>query len=167
MGGALTFPEPGVLRLEWGESLSAATWTGAPVTVPFEVELEARRIDGTDFFCGLTFPARPGGECLTWIVGGWGGSLVGISSLDGLDASGNETKVHRTFEGKRWYRLRLRREPARLEAWIDGERVIALETAGRTLSLRPGPIGVCAPFGLATWQSTGEFKGLRWRPLTR
>jgi hypothetical protein len=41
--------------------------------------------------------------------------------------------------------------------------VIDLDTTGLALSLRPGPIAVCAPFGLATWQSSGEFKALQWR----
>lgn len=165
MGGELTHPEPGTLHLQWGESLSAAKWTGAPLTPPFEIELEARRIDGTDFFCGLTFPARASGECLTWIVGGWGGSLVGISSIDGKDASENETTRHQAFEKARWYRLRLRREGEQLQTWIDGEKVIDLDSTGKKLSLRPGPIGSCAPFGLGTWQTTGEFRGLRWRSL--
>lgn len=165
MGGELSTPEPGVLRLQWGESLSAMKWTGAPVLPPFEIELEARRIDGTDFFCGLTFPARSSGESVTWIVGGWGGSLVGISSIDDKDASDNETTFHRAFEKERWYRLRLRREGERIDAWIDGEQVTRIDTSGRKLSLRPGPIDCCSPFGLATWQTTGEFRQLRWRKL--
>lgn len=165
MGGELSTPETGVLRLQWGESLSAMKWTGAPVTPPFEIELEARRIDGTDFFCGLTFPARSSGESVTWIVGGWGGSLVGISSIDDKDASDNETTFHRAFEKERWYRLRLRREGERIDAWIDGEQVTRIDTRGRKLSLRPGPIDCCGPFGLATWQTTGEFRQLRWRKL--
>ena len=165
MGGEFTRPEPGILRIQWGEALSAIRWSGEPITLPFEVEWEARRIDGSDFFSGLTFPARESGECLTWVVGGWGGALVGISSIDGKDASENETTRHRVFEKGRWYRLRLRREGEGLDAWIDGEPVISLDTTGRTLGLRPGPVDCCVPFGLATWQTTGEFKGLRWRGL--
>ncbi len=165
MGGELTRPAEGILRLGWGESLSAMKWTGTPPAVPFEIELEARRIDGTDFFCGLTFPARASGECLTWIVGGWGGSLVGLSSIDGRDAAENETGSHRAFAKERWYHLRLKRQGESGEAWIDGEQVIRIDTRDRELSLRPGPIAVCAPFGLATWQTTAEFRNLRWRGL--
>ncbi|MCW1885837.1 DUF1080 domain-containing protein [Luteolibacter flavescens] len=165
MGGPLSTPEPGTLRLQWGESLSATKWTGPPVTPPFEMELEARRIDGSDFFCGITFPSRESGECLTWIVGGWGGSLVGLSSIDDKDAAENETAHHRTFEKERWYRLRLKCTADRIETWVDGERVIDFAPPGRKLSLRPGPIDQCAPFGLATWQTTGEFRAPRWRPL--
>ena len=61
--------------------------------------------------------------------------------------------------------MRLRREGERLDAWIDGEQVMGLDTTGRALGLRPGPVDCCVPFGLATWQTTGEFKGLRWRDL--
>lgn len=165
MGGSLSHPEQTLLRLGWSESLSAAKWTGTPIEPPFELELEARRIDGTDFFCGITFPARESSECLTWVVGGWGGSLVGLSSIDGKDASSNETTTHRVFVKERWYQLRLKCTTERIEAWIDGERVIDFPTAGKSLGLRPGPIDQCTPFGLATWQTTGEFKSLRWRPL--
>jgi hypothetical protein len=161
MGGELTRPEPGVLRLQWGESLSAAKWTGEALRLDFDIELEARRLDGTDFFCGLTFPARPSGECLTWIVGGWGGSLVGISSIDDRDASANETTRHMAFEKDRWYCLRLARIGERIKAFIDNTLVVNLDTTGKKLSLRPGPIDICAPFGLATWQSTAEFRSLR------
>ncbi len=163
MGGTWTQPEPGVFRLGFGESLSAVKWTGPAPTLPFEVEWQARRVDGTDFFSALTFPARPSGECLTWVVGGWGGGLVGISSLDDRDASENETARPMSFEKGRWYALKLRRAGEKLEAWIDGSLVVDLDTTGRKLSLRPGPISACAPFGLGTWQSTGEFKHLRWR----
>ncbi|MEK7953971.1 family 16 glycoside hydrolase [Luteolibacter soli] len=164
-GGELSFPSPGQLRLQSSESLSATKWTGPPVKPPFEIEFEARRLDGTDFFCGLTFPARAGGECLTWIVGGWGGNAVGLSSIDGKDASENETTFRRSFEKERWYRLRLKCSAGRIEAWIDDEQVIDFQTTGRKLGLRPGPIDQCAPFGLATWQTSGEFRSLRWRPF--
>lgn len=155
----------GVLRLGKCEDLTGVRWTGPPPVVPFEVELEARRVEGTDIFCGLTVPARGKDECVTLVVGGWGGQLVGISSIDGYDASENETSSQREFENGRWYRIRLRAEASRLQAWIDDEPVVDFETEGRRLSLRFGPIEGCAPFGLATWQTTGELRGVRWRPL--
>lgn len=48
-------------------------------------------MSSSEFFCGLTVPVRTGTECVSLIVGGWGGSLVGISSIDGLDASETST----------------------------------------------------------------------------
>ena len=44
MGGEFTRPEPGILRLNWGEALSAIRWTGSPPAPPFEIELAARRL---------------------------------------------------------------------------------------------------------------------------
>ena len=155
----------GVLRIPAGFDLAGVRWTGAVPGAPFEVELEARRTDGRDFFCGLTVPTRTERECVSLIVGGWGGMLVGISSLDDLDASENETGTTRTFEDDRWYRIRLRFADEQLAAWIDDQPVIEVSTRNRRLALRPGPIDACAPFGLATWNTGAELRGIRWRRL--
>lgn len=153
------------LSIGWGEGLTNVRWTGEVPTAPFELEMEAKRVDGTDFFCGLTFPARGKEECVTLIVGGWGGSLVGISSIDGKDASENDTQKIHTFETDVWYRIRLVREGEKIMVWIDGEKLIDTDTTGKTLSLRQGGIEECAPFGLATFQTTSRIRGVRWRGL--
>ena len=72
----------GQINLEAGVMLTGITWTGSsfPKT-NFEVSLEAKKVDGTDFFCGLTFPVAES-HC-SLILGGWGGGIVGLSSLDG------------------------------------------------------------------------------------
>ena len=61
---------------------------------------------GSDFFCGLTFPYKE--THATLILGGWGGSLIGISSLDDFDASENETGDAYIFEDNHWYDVRLK-----------------------------------------------------------
>jgi len=157
--------EAGVLRIFQAGGLAGLRWTGVPPSPPFEVELEARRVEGADFFCGLTVPTRSPQECVSLIVGGWGGVVVGISSIDGLDASENETMSTATFENGRWYRIRLQFADERLAAWIDGTQVVDVSTRDRRLSLRAGPIEECAPFGLSTWESTGEIRAIRWRGL--
>ena len=153
------------LRIGWGESLTNVRWKGEVPTAPFELELKAKRVNGTDFFCAVTFPARGVEECVTLIVGGWGGSLVGISSIDGKDASENDTQKIHTFETDVWYQIRLVREGEKLMVWIDGEKLIDIDTTGKILSLRQGGIEECAPFGLATWQTTARIKDIRWRGL--
>lgn len=153
------------LRIGWGERITNVKWKGETPTVPFELELEARRIDGSDFFCAVTFPARSTGECVTLVVGGWGGGLVGISSIDGIDASENETSGSYVFQTDVWYRIRLVREEEKIRVWIDGEKLIDVDTTGKKLSLREGEIEECAPFGISTWQTTGEIRGTRWRKL--
>lgn len=160
-GGEVTESD-GVLRLGFGEMLTAAKWTGEVPVAPFELEYEAKRVDGTDFFGAVTFPAGKE-EHVTFVLGGWGGGLIGISSIDDLDASENETGEAVGFESGRWYRVRIVREPAKISVWIDDGKVIDVATEGRKLSLRPGPIVACLPFGFGTWQTTGEIRGARWR----
>jgi hypothetical protein len=154
----------GVLHLAFGEMLTAAKWTGAVPEAPFELEYETRRVNGADFFGAVTFPARKD-EHVTFVLGGWGGGLVGISSIDHMDASENETGTNMKFETGQWYRIRLSVTGGKIEAWIDDQKVVDVSIAGRTLSLRPGPISACLPFGFGTWQSTGEVRGAKWRSL--
>ena len=165
VSGGVVEEEGETLRIGWGEAMTAVKWTGEVPEAPFELELEARLVDGTDFFCAVTFPARGVDECVTLVIGGWGGATVGISSIDGKDASENETRRLMAFETGVWYRVRLMREGERIAVWIAGEKVIDVDTTGKQLSLRPGQISDCAPFGLATWQSTGEIRNVRWRGI--
>ena len=48
-------------------------------TENYEIEFTAQRTAGTDFFAALTFPV--GDSCCTFINGGWGGALVGLSNF--------------------------------------------------------------------------------------
>lgn len=162
-GGEVT-EEENVLRLGFGEMLTAAKWTGEVPVAPFELEYDACRVNGTDFFGAVTFPTG-NDENVTFVLGGWGGGLIGISSIDDLDASENETGQAMGFETGRWYRVRIVREPAKIIVSIDDEKVIDVSTEGRKLSLRPGPISACLPFGFGSWQTTGEIRGVRWRKL--
>jgi hypothetical protein len=127
--------------------------------------LEALKEVGSDFFCGLTFPVSSKEECLTFIVGGWGGGTVGVSSIDGMDASENETTTYGNFEEGRWYAIRLLVEEGRLSAFIDGKQVVDVATEGRKLGLRPGVIEYCAPMGIAAWQTEAKVRKLRWRSV--
>lgn len=157
--------EKRVLKIGVGTDLNGVRWTGLMPVVPYVVELEARRMSGGDFFCGLTFPVRSGKDSVSLIVGGWGGNLVGISSIDGMDASENSTGSQHVFEDQRWYRIRLQVENERLQAWIDDKQVVDAHTEEQKLSLRSGPIEDCAPFGLATWMTRAELRCVRWRGM--
>jgi hypothetical protein len=157
--------ESRVMRIGVGTDLNGVRWTGAMPAKPYVVELEARRMSGSDFFCGLTFPVRSENECVSFIIGGWGGNLVGISSIDGLDASENSTATQHVFEDRRWYRIRVEVGDERLQAWIDELQVVDAHTEGQKLSLRAGPIEACAPLGLTTWMTSAELRGVKWRKL--
>lgn len=130
--------------------------------VDYELELEAKRIDGLDFFCGLTFPVEDS-HC-TLIVGGWAGSLVGLSCLDDKDASDNETKRLMDFKDNQWYQIRVAVTADRIQAWIDDEEVVNVETQGRKISLRAETLP-SRPLGISTFQTTAAYRNIRFRLL--
>ena len=143
--------------------MTGVNYTGTLPKANYEVRMEAQRVEGHDFFAGITFPVND--SYLTWINGGWGGSLVGLSSLDGNDASENETAISRDFQQGRWYRLWLAVTEDRIRAWIDNELVIDVGIAGREVGLRLGEIELSKPFGIATYGTTAKIRNLEWRPL--
>jgi hypothetical protein len=155
--------EEGAIRLGSGIMLTGVTYTNTLPKVDYEVELEAQRLDGYDFFCGFTFPVRD--SFCTLIVGGWGGGLVGLSSIDDYDASENETTQFMRFERERWYKIRVRVSEPKIEAWIDNDKIIDLSIVDRKVSLRPGEIESSIPFGISTWQTSAALRNLRIRPV--
>ncbi len=152
----------GVLRIEMGVDLSGVTWQGKFPRKDFEIELEARRVDGTDFFCGLTFPV--GDEHCSLILGGWGGGVVGLSSIDGQDAANNDTTQVMAFDTNRWYAVRVRVTGDRIGCWLDGQQIIDQPLADHIISVREEVIP-SQPLGIATYSTTAEIRGIRWRPL--
>ena len=143
--------------------LTGITWTGEFPKSNYELRLEAMRVDGHDFFAGITFPVYD--SFCSWINGGWGGMVVGLSSLDDMDASENDTSIRRNFESQRWYALRLRVSEDRIQAWIDGEMVIDTNFATRIVGLRPGEIERSAPLGIASYSTTARLRRIEYRLL--
>ena len=141
--------------------LTGVTWAGSDLPrMNYGVEIEAMRIEGEDFFCGLTFPV--GDSCCSLIVGGWGGQVVGLSSFDGQDAANNETTRMKVFEKNRWYRILLRVTENRIEAWIDGEKWVDAKPGGRKVSVRY-EVELSQPFGLAGWRTKAAVRVVRLR----
>lgn len=151
----------GLMVLNMGDPFTGLNYTNGFPRLNYEVALEAMRVMGSDFFCGLTVPV--GESFCTLIVGGWGGSVLGISSLDGLDASENETTKYESFESGRWYQIRLRVTRERIEAWINQEKVVNVVATGRKISLRPGDIELSKPVGIAAWQTSTALRNIQVR----
>jgi hypothetical protein len=155
--------EEGKLILPVGVALTGVTYTGGDLPkTNYEIALDAQRVDGADFFCGLTFPV--GDSHASLILGGWGGSLCGISSLDDEDAAHNETRTTRPFKSGQWYHVRLRVLPERLIAWVDDAKIIDVNTRGKQISLRRD-IDASKPLGLASFQTTAAIKDVKIRKL--
>ncbi|MBI4877077.1 MAG: DUF1080 domain-containing protein [Acidobacteria bacterium] len=155
--------ENGNIHLAHGGPMTGITWTGDFPRSDYEVRFEAARLQGGDFFASLTFPVKD--SFCTWVTGGWGGDIVGLSSLDGWDASDNETRTYFNFESGRWYRFRLQVAGDRIQAWIGDELVVNVSIAGRRVDLRYGEIKLSAPFGFASYNTTGGLRKIEYRLL--
>lgn len=156
----------GALTLENGVPMTGVVWTDHKKKLPtsnYEISLEAIKHYGDDFFCALTVPVKD--SHATFICGGWGGVVVGISSIDGKDASVNETSTDMSFERGRWYKIRMRVTDDRLTGWIDDKEVFNVELKGKTISLRPGSIEKCVPLGIANYLTRSAFRKIELRKL--
>lgn len=158
--------EAGVLQIEMGEPINGVTITPEAFKklpkIDYEMTLEAQRAVGGDFFVGLTFPVRE--ESCSLIMGGWGGGLIGLSSLDGFDASENETTTYHPFKNEQWYQVRLQVTGERIVVWLDKEKVIDVEIADRKVSTRI-EVTLSEPLGLSSFQSTAHIRNFKIRPL--
>jgi hypothetical protein len=144
-------------------SMTGVTWTNPFPKSNYEIRFEAARVEGSDFFASITFPVKD--AYCSWINGGWGGKVVGLSSLDGNDASENDTSATRDFEKGRWYHFWLAVTDDRIRAWIDEELVIDVQIKNREISLRPGEIELSKPLGIASYATTASLRKLEYRPL--
>jgi len=154
--------EHDTIVLPHGSDMTGITWQRDLPRIDFEVSLQAKRVEGSDFFCGLTFPVND--SYCSLILGGWGGSLVGLSCLDGSDASQNETSTWIDFAEETWYRVRLRVTAERITAWLDDKRIVDVGIEHRLISTR-WEVDKCQPFGFATWRTTGALRDIRIRQL--
>lgn len=153
----------GLILCEAGFELTGVAWTGGGFpTMDYEVAVDAMRVAGEDFFCGITFPV--GKMAATLIIGGWGGTVVGISNVDSLNASENKTTQDITFAKERWYRIRLRVTKAKIEAWIDKDKVIDLKTKGRKLAVWLQQEAYL-PFGINAWQTQAALRNIMLRRI--
>ena len=156
--------ENGQLVLPAGDPLTGVTREKDDVPhVNYEVSLEAQRAEGHDFFVGFTFPVEKSFASL--ILGGWAGSVCGISSIDHMDASENSTSSFREFKTGQWYKVRLRVTKDRLQAWVDEEQIVDADIAGKKISTRV-EVDASKPFGFASYRTKAALRNIRVRDLT-
>lgn len=163
----------GVLVLGAGEPFSAVKYEGKDDILPrdgYEISWDAMRIDGGDFFTALTFPVgKPGADkkekCVSLVVGGWGGWVVGISSINHQFASENESTRSYEFQNGRWYRFTLQVTPEVIRVLIDGKEQFKIDVRDKQLTMHPSEIQTCVPLGFSSYQTTGAIRNLQIRKL--
>ncbi len=131
-----------------------------PPAEEYEITLKARKIDGRDFFCALTFPVPEKNSCCTFVAGGWGGQVTGLSNIDYLDANRNTTRSTLDYDHDRWYIIRVEVTRGRIRCWIDKRLVVNCLIKDKHISMRSGPIEKCQPFGIASYDTKVEFESI-------
>jgi len=151
--------------MEMGAYMTGVTYDG-DLKLPksnYVIEMKAARMDGLDFFSGLTFPVKE--SFCSLILGGWGGGVCGLSSLDSMDASENNTTSYRLFTEGEWYVIKLMVLDDRILAWIDGERIIDESIVDTEISIRT-EVELSCPLGISTYQTTGAVEYIKLRELS-
>lgn len=156
--------EDGTIVLNVGSSMTGITSTRKDLPVTnYELTYEAQRLSGYDFFAAATFPV--GKSHVTLVNGGWGGSVTGISSIDGSDASENETGKFFDYKNKTWYKFRVRVTDEKIRCWIGDKEIIDVTHKGRRVGTRI-ETDSSKPLGFATWETSGALRNIEVRVLT-
>lgn len=152
-----------LIEMAMGDPLTGLRWTGPLTRDHYELRLQARRVEGFDFFVAVTFPV--GEEHCSLVVGGWGGGILGISSIDGNDAANNETTQFKDFKTGQWYAFRIRVEKESVKCWIDEEEWVNVNRDNHSFDIRI-EMDPCLPLGIANFQCVSEIKGVEIRKLS-
>ena len=163
-GQGEVYVKDGAIYMEMGNDMTGIVWKGPLIRINYEITLEAMRVNGSDFFCGLTFPVDENPCSL--ILGGWGGGVCGLSNIDYYDAANNETSRFLSFEDNKWYKVRLRVMPDRIQAWLDDEELVNIEITGRKIDIR-AEMDLAVPLGIATWQTGGAVRNIKIKPIEK
>jgi hypothetical protein len=161
-GEGKVYVKDGAITMEQGDSMTGIAYTGKLPRDNYELTLEGMRVQGNDFFCTTTFPV--GKECCSLVMGGWGGTVVGLSTVDFYDASDNQTSTYYEFKDKQWYRVRIRVTDEKIVAWIDDKEMVSQERKDHKIGIRM-ECDLCQPLGVCTWLTTGAVKNIKLREL--
>lgn len=164
--GAFTILQ-GEARLEAGQPMTGSrfdSWQKHQLPVSdYSIEYEAMRVEGNDFFGTVTFPVLD--TFVSFVVGGWGGTLVGLSSIDDMDASENNTRGNTYFKNNQWHKVRIEVRDEELQAWINSKLFVNTSLRGHKVGLRVGDIEKCAPFGFASYATKARIRNVIIRKL--
>jgi len=155
----------------------------------YEITYQAKRAGDSNFFGAITFPVKES-HC-SFINGGWNGTVFGLSSINGKDASENETTAFYEFENGQWYQFRVCVSDDRILVWfypVDEEGKIIdackddlkttiakqkeiekpkidLVLEGKSITNRI-EVSFFEPLGISAWYNEGHLRQIKYRKLT-
>ncbi len=148
----------GAVELPAGQPATGIVFTGQLPRDNYKLTFEAKRVAGADFFCGLTFPV--GKEYCTLILGGWGGTTVGLSNIDDQSAVENETTEFIQFKKNTWYKISLQVDGKKISATLDDKYLLETKRENHKFSIwwEQEPL---RPLGFCSWNTHGAIRNLR------
>jgi hypothetical protein len=163
--------EGGNIVIGRGEMMTGIRYEKEFPLINYELRYEARRTQGYDFFAACTFPVNK--DFCSFINGGWGGSVTGLSSINGYSASENETGSPFDYRDRTWYRFRILVTDKRIQVWIAAQNkegqweaeqsVIDFEMEDeKELSIRM-EMNLYKPLGFCTWSTEGQLRNIEYR----
>jgi len=152
----------GAIVMKTGMSFTGVLWDADFPKSNYEIEAEATRLTGVDIFLGLTFPV--GAAHVTLVCGGWGDSVVGLSSIDDLNASDNQYVVIRGFDNNKWAKARVRVTDEKITVWIDEKQIIEVPVKKHKFTVYEELLDIRPP-GFFTWETDGAVRNIRYREL--
>lgn len=187
--GDVTFKD-GVIKMDYGDPITGVRWEGpfdsdkknsdekqgdkktaatkkSNRSLPrdnYEIRWQCRRDRGFDFLCAFTFPVAD--KYASLVMGGWGGGITGISSIDGQDASDNDTTMFLAFDNDQWYSARVRVDQAMITVWVDGTKLFDHPRKGYEFDIR-FEMDPCTPLGIANFESDSQIRNIQIRRLHR
>jgi len=166
--------QEGNIVIGQGEMMTGIRYEKEFPVIDYEIRYEARRTKGYDFFAACTFPVKE--SYCTFVNGGWGGGLTGLSSIDGVDASENVTGSYYRYDEGNWYRFRIQVADETIQVWItpqdkegnwgEEESVVELIMEDRKLSTR-FEMDKYKPLGFCTWAAEGQLRSIEYRKMEK
>jgi alpha-N-arabinofuranosidase len=124
---------------------------GDPKWHDYDYTIEARKVSGREGFLILV---RATDDSLVWAnLGGWGNTGHQFQNVGGPRNMDFDTRVRGRIETDRWYKIRVRAEGSRLQAWIDDELVLSSRIPAEFD--HPGAVGV------GSWQTSVEYRNAK------
>jgi hypothetical protein len=166
--GDVYFKE-GKLNLDYGNPLTGLTYAGdidallGDTKDNYAITLTAQRVEGVDMFLGVTFPVGDEGH-VSLVLGGWAGAITGLSNLDGLNASENDTTQYHNMPEGQWFDVKIRVTPEKIECWLDDKQLVDVMRDDYEIYDTHSAVVLTKPLGLFSYDTWGRVKNVKvWK----